>query len=78
MLPFSPEPYIQLALIEELRGDFDEALERLRQAQRRDSEDWRLALIEARLQLGRGDVAAAEAAVERAQALSPRSPILNP
>ena len=78
VLPFSPEPYTQLALIEEQRGEYDEALESLRQAQRRDSEDWRLAQIEARLQLGRGDVAAAEAAVERAQALSPRSPILNP
>ena len=70
--PFSPEPYIQLALVEELRGDLDRAVERLRQAQRRDTEDWRLALIEVRLQTGRGDEAAAQTAYERAgRALQP-------
>ena len=67
MQPWSPEPYIQLALVEELRGDLDQALcERLRQAQERDSEDWRLALIEARLQAGTRRRAAARAAFERA------------
>ena len=70
VLPFSPEPYVQLALVEELRGDLDRAVERLRQAQRRDTEDWRLALIEVRLQTGRGDEAAAQTAYERAGELN--------
>ena len=69
--PWSPEPYTQLALLEEQRGDLDQALSRLRQAQERDSEDWRLALIEARLQQARGDGAAAAAARRRALELSP-------
>ena len=75
--PWSPEPYTQLALLEELRGDFDQALVRLHQARERDSEDWRLALIEARLQQGRGDELAAREALERARVLNPSSPIVN-
>ena len=75
--PWSPEPYTQLALLEEARGDVDEALTRLEQARERDSEDWRLALIEARLQEERGDAAAAQRALERARALNPNLPFLG-
>ena len=41
--PWSAEPYIQLALLEEQQGNVSEALANLRQAEQRDSEDWRLA-----------------------------------
>jgi hypothetical protein len=75
--PWSPEPYTQLALLEEARGDVDEALTRLEQARERDSEDWRLAVIEARLQEERGDAAAAQRALERARALNPNLPFLG-
>jgi Flp pilus assembly protein TadD len=68
--PWSPEPYTQLALLEEARGDFDAALTRLRQAEVRDSEDWRLTLIEARVQRERGDRHARRQAIERTRALN--------
>jgi hypothetical protein len=69
--PWSAEPYTQLALLEEQRGDVDQALADLSKAEERDSEDWRLPLIEARLQQTRGDVSAARKAMERARQLSP-------
>ncbi|MGH2957576.1 MAG: tetratricopeptide repeat protein [Solirubrobacterales bacterium] len=74
--PWSPEPYTQLALLEEERGDYERAIERLRQAEARDPEDWRLAVIEARLQRARGDQNAARQALERARSLNPLSPVL--
>jgi tetratricopeptide (TPR) repeat protein len=69
--PWSAEPFTQLALLEEQRGDVDRALAYLRDAQERDSEDWRLPLIEARLQRTRGDEPAAMMALARARSLSP-------
>jgi hypothetical protein len=69
--PWSSAPYTQLSLLEEQRGDIPGALTALRQAEERDSEDWRLPLIEARLQLKRGDQAASSRAIKRAQGLSP-------
>jgi hypothetical protein len=69
--PWSAEPYTQLALLEEQRGDLTGALVALRQAEQRDSEDWRLPLIEARLELKRGDRTASTLAIERARSLSP-------
>lgn len=75
--PWSAEPYTQLALLDEERGDIAGALGYLRLAEQRDSEDWRLPLIEARLQSRRGDGPAARLARERAQSLSPLLPIFN-
>src|SRR5262249_45516882 len=69
--PWSAEPYTQLALLEEQRGDIPAALANLKEAEQRDSEDWRLPLIEARLQEKRGDRAARSQAIKRAQSLSP-------
>jgi O-Antigen ligase len=71
--PWSSEPYTQLALLEEQRGDLPAAIAALRQAEDRDSEDWRLLLIEASLLRKSGDGAAAEIAYNRAQSLSPVS-----
>jgi hypothetical protein len=69
--PWSSEPYTQLAELEAQRGDLSQALADLRQAEARDSEDWRLPLIEASLLQRRGDGAAAQSAFVRAQGLSP-------
>ena len=55
--PWSAEPYIQLSLLEEQQGNLSSAFANLRQAEQRDSQDWRLAVIEARLELRRGDQA---------------------
>jgi hypothetical protein len=46
---------LRLPVLEEHRGDVDQAIAGLRKAEARDSEDWRLPLIEARLQLTRGE-----------------------
>jgi hypothetical protein len=75
--PWSAEPYTQLALLEEVRGNYEQALVRLRQAENRDSEDWRLPLIEARLQRKRGDELASRMALERARSLGPRIPVFR-
>jgi O-Antigen ligase len=74
--PWSAEPYTQLALLAEQRGDFDEALRNLEEAESRDADDWRLPLIEARVQTRRGDRAAARVALERAHDLNRLLPVL--
>jgi O-Antigen ligase len=78
VIPWSAEPYTQLALLEEQRGDIEGALRNLREAESRDSEDWRLPLIEARLQTRRGHELAARIALERSRALSPMFDALRP
>jgi O-Antigen ligase len=78
VMPWSAEPYTQLALLEERRGDIQAALRNLDEAQSRDSEDWRLPLIEARLQATRGDQSAAWMALQRSRALSPMFDALRP
>jgi hypothetical protein len=75
VMPWSAEPYTQLALLEEERGSFDQALNYLGKAQNRDTDDWRLALIESRLQSERGDGPAAGTAMGRAVGLSPFTPL---
>jgi hypothetical protein len=70
IVPWSADPYTQLALLENDRGDSAQALVYLRQAEERDTGDWRLPLLEATLQQKRGDLSAAIAASARAQSLS--------
>jgi hypothetical protein len=70
--PWSAEPFIQLALLQEDSGNLDQAVRLLKEAESRDSEDWRLPLIEASLQSQRGDSQATGAALERSAALSPK------
>jgi Flp pilus assembly protein TadD len=69
--PWSSEPYTQLAELEAQRGDTSAALADIRSALERDSEDWRLSLIEASLLRRSGDEAAARGAFQRAESLSP-------
>jgi hypothetical protein len=69
--PWSAEPYLQLSLLEGQQGNLAGALANLRQAEQRDSQDWRLALIEASLESRRGDRQAAGLALLRASELSP-------
>jgi hypothetical protein len=70
--PWSAEPFIQLALLEQDSGNPDQALRLLKEAESRDSEDWRLPLIEVSLQSQRGDTQAVNAALARSKALSPK------
>jgi Flp pilus assembly protein TadD len=69
--PWSSEPYTQLAQLEAQRGDISKALAYLRQAEERDSDDWRLPLIEVSLQNRKGHQTAALRAFGRAESLSP-------
>jgi tetratricopeptide (TPR) repeat protein len=71
--PWSAAPYTELALLEEDRRDYPAALAYLRQAEERDSEDWRLYVIEARLQRQSGNPAAGLAATAQAELFSPFS-----
>jgi hypothetical protein len=69
--PWSGEPNIQLALLEEQRHDYPLALAYLSAARDRDSADWRLAVIEARIRLKLGQGPAAHQALLEARRLSP-------
>jgi hypothetical protein len=76
--PWSAEPLVQLALLDGDRGNIEQALSKLKEAESRDSDDWRLALIEASLQSRRGDDEAARMALERSEALSPKFGTFGP
>ncbi|HEX2088135.1 MAG TPA: O-antigen ligase family protein [Solirubrobacteraceae bacterium] len=75
--PWAASPYTQLALLHEEAGDLETARARLADAIERDSRDWRLRLIAARLATKAGDVPAARAALAEARRLNPRSPALS-
>lgn len=73
--PWASSPYLQLALLAEEQGELDLAREWVREAIERDSEDWRLWLVAARIETKAGAIPAARRSVARAAALNPRSPI---
>lgn len=75
--PWASAPHVQLALIEEQAGELDTALEHIRAARDRDSDDWRLWLISARIQTKAGQVRTANRSLSRARALNPRSPVFR-
>jgi hypothetical protein len=74
--PWAASPYVQVALVEEQAGQLRPARHRIRQAIHRDSTDWRLWVIQARLDTKLGDIPAAQKSIERARELNPRSPLL--
>jgi hypothetical protein len=69
--PFSPEPPLQLAVVDELAGDRGGALSAADEAISKASWDWRGYAILARVATERGDTAAGLLATGRAQSLSP-------
>jgi hypothetical protein len=73
--PWASTPYLQLALVNEQLGQIDEARRRIGQALDRDTSDWRLWLVAARLEAKAGRVRAARADLARARHLNPRSPL---
>jgi hypothetical protein len=70
--PWAAEPLVQLTLLEQDSGNYDKALGLLKEAESRDSEDWRLPLIEVSLQAQRGNNQAARAALARSKIFSPK------
>jgi O-antigen ligase len=75
--PWAASPYLQLALVEESSGRLGTALRSIQQAIDRDSENWQLWLVKARLETKSGLVKAGERSLRRAAALNPRSPLFS-
>jgi hypothetical protein len=75
--PWAAEPWLQLALVEELR-DLGVARRAVDEALERASEDWRVWVVAARLRTKAGDVRGALLALRRARALSRHLPVLRP
>jgi tetratricopeptide (TPR) repeat protein len=73
--PWATSPYLQLALVDEEAGDLRAARRAIGAALERDSADWRLWLVAARLETKAGAIAAARRSLDRARALNPRSPL---
>ena len=73
--PWAATPYLQLALVSEEAGDLRRAGAWIDKAIERDSRDWRLWLVSARVETKLGRVAAAERSLRRAINLNPRSPL---
>ncbi len=75
--PWSAEPDLQLALVEEQGGDYSSARRWITRAISRDATDWRLWYIRARLESKVGAIRAARRSIEKAKSLNPRSPVLG-
>jgi O-antigen ligase len=70
--PWAASPYVQLALVDESRGDFMGAGRAIRNATSRSPGDWRLWLVRARIEDDLGNFASEAASRARARALNPR------
>ena len=75
--PWAPEPWLQLALVEERAGNLPAAREQIEEAIERAPDDWSLWITASRIERQAGDREAAEAAYRRAQSLNPRSGIFS-
>lgn len=75
LTPWAASPYLQHALALEGAGRLDAARREVARAETRASSDWRIPLVAARIERAAGDAAAATAALTRARALNPRSPL---
>jgi tetratricopeptide (TPR) repeat protein len=75
--PWASQPWLQLALLEELTGDLEAAQEALHNASVRAPEDWRLWLINTRLEVGLGDLEGARESLAKAEELNPQAQIFQ-
>jgi hypothetical protein len=73
--PWATAPLEQLALLAESQGDLLEAQQWVDAARRRNTEDWQVRLLAARIETRRGAVSAARADLRAARRLNPRSPL---
>jgi tetratricopeptide (TPR) repeat protein len=74
--PWAASPHLQLALVDERRGELRGARSAIAKAIERDPLDWRLWLTSARIDGEYGLAKEASAKLDRAIALNPRSPLL--
>ena len=75
--PWAAEPWVQIALLEELSGDLVGAQEALHTASARSPRDWRIWLINARFEVGLGDLDGARASLDRSRDLAPMAQIFQ-
>lgn len=75
LTPWAASPRLQRALVLEGTGDSDGARAAIAAAIERESEDWRLWLVRARIERAAGDLEGSRLSLERAETLNPRSPI---
>lgn len=75
--PWASEPWVQLALLEELSGDLMGAQKAIHEASLRAPKDWRIWLINARFEVGLNDLKGARTSLARARALNPQAQIFQ-
>jgi hypothetical protein len=75
--PWSSQPLVQVALVQETAGRLEAAEAAITRAIGHDSRDWRLWLIRARIESQQGHGALARASLGRARQLNPLSPLLR-
>jgi O-Antigen ligase len=75
--PWSAEPALQLALVQEVAGNFRAAHRWILRAIARDRVDWRLWLARARIEAELGLIDQAARSLDRARSLNPKSPIFK-
>ncbi len=75
--PWAASPYLQLALIDERLGRLRAARDEVESALERDSSDWRLWLVAARVNTKLGRIEDGRNALARAVELNPRSPLFR-
>ena len=73
--PWSPAPYLQLALVKEQAGNYAAARKWIRSAVAHAPSDWLLWLTRGRIEAELGHVEQSARSLARAKALNPNSPI---
>jgi hypothetical protein len=75
--PWAASPYVQLALLAELQGDYETAAERLTQAIDREDRNWQLYYLRSRVERKADEATAAQADLDRARSLNPLEECLD-
>jgi hypothetical protein len=76
MQPWASSPYLQLALLDEEAGRLRDARAWILGAIERDSRNWRLWLVAARIETSLGDIYSARHSLARAKELNPRTQLV--
>lgn len=75
--PWAASPYVQLGLLAERQGDYPGAIEHFSHAIDREDRNWQWFYLRSRVEHAAGDEEAAQADLERARELNPRSDCLS-
>lgn len=75
--PWAASPFVQLGLLAERQGEYDLAAEHFAHAIEREDRNWQWFYLRSRVEHAAGDEEAAQADLERARELNPRSECLR-